>query len=228
MGLRLEKVVPWGRSFDEYRRMFALSDHDLDRRILDCAGGPAAFNAAMNRRGTPIVSCDPVYQFSAAEIARRIDETYPVIVRGVAEDRDRYVWGDIHSPEHLGEVRLAAMQQFLADFEQGLRERRYIAAELPNLPFNPGQFDLALCSHFLFSYSVPLSWDFHRAAIAQLCEIAREVRLFPLLDNHSGQTSIHLDPAIAYLQDGGYHVEICPVNYQFQQGGDRMLRITHP
>jgi hypothetical protein len=37
----LETVVPWGRSFDEYRRMFALSDDALQGRILGCADGPA-------------------------------------------------------------------------------------------------------------------------------------------------------------------------------------------
>jgi hypothetical protein len=29
----LDQVVPWGRSFDEYVRMFALSDEDLGRTI---------------------------------------------------------------------------------------------------------------------------------------------------------------------------------------------------
>lgn len=32
---KLDQVVPWGRSFEEYRRMFALSDADLGGRILD-------------------------------------------------------------------------------------------------------------------------------------------------------------------------------------------------
>jgi hypothetical protein len=31
----LDEVVPWGRSLEEYRRMFALSDTDLQRRIVD-------------------------------------------------------------------------------------------------------------------------------------------------------------------------------------------------
>ena len=47
----LEQVVPWGRSFDEYCRMFALSDDDLTLRILGCGDGPASFNAEANRRG---------------------------------------------------------------------------------------------------------------------------------------------------------------------------------
>ena len=33
MGLQLAKVIPWGRSFDEYLRMFALTDADLHCRV---------------------------------------------------------------------------------------------------------------------------------------------------------------------------------------------------
>jgi hypothetical protein len=31
----LDEVVPWGRSFDEYRRMFALTDRELGLKIVD-------------------------------------------------------------------------------------------------------------------------------------------------------------------------------------------------
>ena len=41
MTIRLNEVIPWGRSFEEYRRMFALSDADLAGRILGCGDGPA-------------------------------------------------------------------------------------------------------------------------------------------------------------------------------------------
>jgi hypothetical protein len=37
----LDQVVPWGRSFDEYQRMFALTGADLGL-ILGCGDGPAA------------------------------------------------------------------------------------------------------------------------------------------------------------------------------------------
>jgi hypothetical protein len=39
--LRLSEVIPWGRSFEEYRRVFALTDEDLAGRILGCGDGPA-------------------------------------------------------------------------------------------------------------------------------------------------------------------------------------------
>ncbi len=44
MGFKLEKIIPWGRSMQEYIRMFDLTPDDLRLQILDCAGGPASFN----------------------------------------------------------------------------------------------------------------------------------------------------------------------------------------
>ena len=53
MVFKYEEALPWGRSFDEYRRMFDLTAEDLKGSILGCADGPASFNAEMfskNRR----------------------------------------------------------------------------------------------------------------------------------------------------------------------------------
>ncbi len=43
--MKLEKVIPFGHLLDEYKKMFALSDKDLDKRIVGVADGPASFNA---------------------------------------------------------------------------------------------------------------------------------------------------------------------------------------
>jgi hypothetical protein len=51
---------------------------------------------------------------------------------------------DFHDPDHLGQCRLAALRRFLADFEAGRAEGGYVTAALPDLPFEDGQFDLAL------------------------------------------------------------------------------------
>jgi hypothetical protein len=47
----LDLIVPWGRSFDEYRQMFALTEADLGGRLVGCGDGPASFNAEATRRG---------------------------------------------------------------------------------------------------------------------------------------------------------------------------------
>lgn len=68
-----------------------------------------------------------------------------------------YVWTKIPSVEALGEMRLSAMEKFLADFEVVKAVDRYIPGELPSLPFDADAFDLALSSHFLFLYSEHLT-----------------------------------------------------------------------
>ena len=80
--MKLREIVPWGRSFEEYRRMFALSESDLAGLILGCGDGPASFNAEATAAGHSVVSCDPIFDLTAAEIRRRVEETHdPVISR---------------------------------------------------------------------------------------------------------------------------------------------------
>src|SRR4030095_9977570 len=92
-----------------------------------------------------------------------------------------FVWDSIQSVDELGRVRMAAMQEFLDDFTDGKAEGRYVEAELPALPFADSSFDLAVCSHLLFLYSSQLGEAFHQQAVQELCRVAREVRIFPLL-----------------------------------------------
>lgn len=225
MGLQLDRVVPWGRSFSEYRRMFALTDEDLQCSILDCAGGPASFNAELTQLGGQVVSCDPIYAFSAGEIRDRIDRTFPEIVEGVKGNLENYFWTpEIPTPEALGQVRMQAMERFLQDFPTGVGDR-YRVAELPQLPFADGEFDLALCSHLLFTYSDLLSLEFHLEAIAELLRVAREVRIFPLV-NLAGERSPWCDQVLDTLKGMGNTVEVVQVDYEFQTGGDRNLIIN--
>lgn len=225
MVFKLENVIPWGRSMKEYVKMFDLTPEELKLNILDCAGGPASFNAEMILQGYKVISCDPVYQFTADEIAKRIQDTYKTVIEGVKANQEHYIWQDIQSPEQMCAIRMTAMHKFLADFPLGTTEKRYVKDELPILPFAVNQFDLALCSHLLFTYSDHLSEAFHLASILEMCRVAKEVRIFPLL-NISGETSPWLKPIMNELQKRGYSVEIKQVPYEFQKNGNQMLRVN--
>jgi hypothetical protein len=226
--INLQQVVPWGRSLNEYIRMFDLTEGDLSSRIIDCGGGPASFNAEMHARGRNVVSCDPIYQFSGEDISRRIDETYKTVLKKTMETAENFVWREVKSPEKLGRIRMEAMKQFLTDFPVGVAEGRYNAVQLPALPFRDAEFDLALCSHFLFTYSHVLSFEFHRASIRELCRVARETRIFPLLPSFAISRSPHVAPVVSDLRAEGYTCEILRVPYEFQKGGDEMLRVCPP
>ncbi len=221
----LSQVVPWGRSFDEYRQMFRLTDADLDRPILGCGDGPAGFNAEATRLGGRVISCDPIYGFTASEIERRIQETHAEVVQQTRANQHQFVWDSIASVEALAEIRMAAMGTFLADYPQGKRQGRYVEASLPSLPFQDQAFDLALCSHLLFLYSAHLSEVFHLQAMAELCRVAREVRVFPLLAL-DGSPSPYLEAVSAAMEAAGVQVSRDKVDYEFQKGGNRMLRVV--
>lgn len=219
----LDRVVPWGRSFDEYTRMFALGDDDLGRKILGCADGPASFNAEAARRGMRVVSADPLYRLTAAEIRHRIAATYDQVIEQTRLNAHQFVWDVIPSVEELGRMRMQAMQAFLGDFETGQSAGRYVDAELPSLPFRDRAFDLALCSHFLFLYTDHLGESFHRSAIRELCRVAAEVRIFPLLAL-GGRRSPHVAAVVEALRDAA-EVSIERVPYEFQRGGNEMMRV---
>jgi hypothetical protein len=119
---------------------------------------------------------------------------------------------------------MSAMREFLADYPAGRRESRYLAGELPALPFAAKQFDLVLCSHFLFLYSEQLSLEFHRAAVTELLRVAREVRIFPLV-TLAGDRSPHVEGVIASIEASGGQPTIVRVPYEFQRGGNEMLAI---
>jgi hypothetical protein len=221
----LSSVVPWGRSFDEYRRMFALTDADVAGRILGCGDGPASFNAEATPRGGRVVSCDPLYQFDTAQIRQRIDETATQVLEQARLNAHEFLWDEtIPDLDTLKRVRMAAMSAFLDDYDRGRREGRYLNAGLPSLPFADGAFDLALCSHFLFLYSQQHDLAFHLRSMRELCRVAREVRVFPLLAL-GGQPSPHLDPAREALVADGYVVTVERVPYEFQRGGNQMMRV---
>lgn len=94
------------------------------------------------------------------------------------------------------------------------------------MPFDDGAFDLALVSHLLFSYSEHLGADGHRNGLIEMMRVAHEVRIYPLV-TLSGESSPYVEPAIAKAEGAGWQAEVIPVDYAFQRGADRMLRLWH-
>ncbi len=220
--MELKDVVPWGRSFDEYREFFDLTDSDLNKMIVGCGDGPASFNAELTSRGGTVVSVDPAYQFTAREQENRIEQVNKEILPQVKNNRHMYVWDSISSVEMLGRIRMSAMKIFLADYEVGKSVNRYLPESLPELSFKDKQFDLALCSHYLFLYSEHVNLQLHIASIRELCRVATEVRIYPLV-SLNGELSQHLPEVISQLSRLGLVCTRENVQYQFQKGATQML-----
>ena len=224
MVMKLEKVVPFGRSLAEYISMFALSNDDLKKAIVGIADGPASFNAEMFALGKPVVSVDPLYAFSPHEIERQFYAVVDRIIDQVKATPDDWVWSSHTSPEHLKENRVTVLRHFVADYDAGRAAGRYVVGELPHVDFRDGRFELALCSHFLFLYSDHYTYEFHRNAVLEMLRLAPEARIFPLLTLML-KPSPYVKPLMEELESKGFRVSVEGVGYELQRGGNKMLRI---
>jgi len=221
--VELSEVVPWGRTFGEYREMFSLTNDDLGKKILGCGDGPASFNAELSSKGGNVTSIDPIYRFSPSQIRSRIEEVYPQVMGQVSKNYTDYVWNVITSVEDLGKVRMEAMCVFLRDYKNKQQSGRYINASLPTLPFEDDEFELALCSHYLFLYSDHVNLSEHIQSMKELCRVAKEVRVYPLLSINTNEESPHLHPVMAELEKNGISLSLVSVKYEFQKGATKML-----
>ena len=224
MPFSVDGVIPWGRTLAEYRAMFDLSEGNLGGRILGCGDGPASFNAEMSAQGRAVTSVDPLYSYSAKAIERRVKETFDVVMQQARENRQDFIWTHVPSIPELGRRRMGAMRRYLSDFPQGKAEGRYVDASLPALPFGDGEFEMALSSHFLFLFSRQFDLAFHVSGLHEMLRLASEVRVFPLLQV-GGAPSPHVHGVIETFRSQGFQASIEAVPYEFQRGGNKMMRI---
>lgn len=225
MTFTLHDVAPWGRNLDEYCAMFALGEAERAVSILGVGDGPASFNAEGTASGMRIVSVDPLYAFREADIRSRIEAATPQIAEQTRRNEHEFIWKRFPDIETLLRARQAAMERFLADYETGIEQGRYVTGSVTDLPFPDGSYDLALCSHFLFLYSAQHDLPFHLRAVRELLRVAEEVRIFPLQELGAVE-SRHLRAVLLALERTGMKVQCRPVDYEFQRGANQMLVIS--
>lgn len=223
MAFKLDRVVPWGRNMEEYKLMFQLDDKDMSKKIAGFGDGPACFNCEMADRKRKVISFDPIYQFSKSDIEKRIEEVRVTVMQQMRENMDNYVWKNIKNLDELENIRMSAMKKFLADYEKGKAEGRYVFHELPNkLPYEADYFDIGLSSHFLLMYTA-FGYDFHIAAMTEMLRVCKEIRIFPIVDLDANKTDL-IENVINYFQKN-HKVEIVKTEYEFQKGDNKLLII---
>ena len=209
------------RSFDEYAAFFALTPDDLAGRILDCSAGASGFAAVANARGGAVTAVDPAYQRGVDALVAEIEASAVEGGAILADHEGRFVWDWYGSPERRDELRRRACTAFLADLRA--HPATYVPGELPALPFADGAFDLALCSHLLFTWSDVLGEEWHEQALLDLLRVAPEVRVFPLVEQGTGEPVPFLPGLLDRFRGEGHRVDVVDVPYEFQRGAHRML-----
>lgn len=210
------------RSFEEYAAFFDLDDRVLAGRVLDCCAGASGFAAVLAARGGAVTAVDPAYA-DRSTVLEQVAGSRAGADAMIDDHDDRFVWDWYGSRDCRRSLRATALDAFAADFERS--PSRYLPGELPRLPFPDGAFDLALCSHLLFTWSDVLDEAWHEDALRELLRVAPEVRVFPLVVKGTGDPVAFLPALVDRLRDDGHTVDVVAVPYEFQVGAHHMLRL---
>lgn len=213
----------WSHSLKDYLLMFDLKDTDLQQPLLDVAAGASSFNAELTHHGYHVISVDPLYQTTPDAISTAVDVMQNQFEQRVLAYVDKFHWTRGNGPEDLLANQRDIAQSFIHDYAQGLLQGRYIDGALPQLPFSDYQFTMSLCANFIFDGPYQ-DQAFQLAAIKALTRVARETRIYPLL-NAEGEICSHLGQLLLTLQAENYGVEVREVVFHVQKNGNAMLRV---
>jgi Methyltransferase domain len=229
--LPVRRIVPPGvpcataRSYLEYKAMFDLTPDDLTGSVLDCNGGMSSLTAELNTQGVTATAVDPAYSLNEEQMVTKVADWLRESEEITSRNPDRYTWKWYGSAAKRNNLKGNAAASFLDDFRS--RPDRYVAASLPELPFPDDSFDLVLCSHLLFTRANSYGYEWHLAALREMVRVARrEVRVFPLVIQRSGEPVLFLDDLRDALAAEGHKNEVRDVEYEFQVGARSLLSIT--
>lgn len=220
----MSQLVLWGHDINDYQEMFDLSLEQLSGRILEYSSGPSAFNVDRLNDLASVVSCDPLFSLDKATLSLKAGLIFEDMLEQVRQTTDTFHFDKYGDIEQLIAKRRSGMDKFFADYVLGKQQKRYVGIQQIGLPFSDFSFDLALSSHYLFSGIDNQDLSFHLQVIKELARIAKEVRLFPLIDCH-GQPSAFLGPVLLDLQQNNYGTEVRRIDYSLQPQGNAMLRV---
>lgn len=225
-GLVLEKVVLLGRTFEEYVRYFGLDPDALrGKSVLDVASGVSSFCAEANQQRIPTTAFDLIYELPVDQIQARCKPDLDHVLSSIGGLKT-YRWEFYKSPERLRQFRERAYKTFLADYRIH-RGARYVAGQLPRLPFRDGQFDVTLVSYLMFVYEDHFDYEFHKQSVKEIMRVTRgEARFYPLVSFEAKRCSyldpLKADPDLKHLQ-----FEEVTTDFEFLATSNSFLRVQH-
>lgn len=213
----------WAHSFQHYLLMFDLKESELEEGIVDVASGASSFAAELRARAYHAVSIDPIYKLTAKEMPDFIEKMLLKLGKRLEKQKITFVWAQTNDLSELMGKQRGIADVFLKDYLQRHAALYYIPQALPTIQLKK-KYGLALCANFLFDGPFEDDFTFQVEALKNMCSIAKEARIFPLI-NSAGQNATHLAPLMAALQAQGYGIEIREVPFLLQDNANAMLRV---
>ncbi len=220
----MRRIALWGQHLDEYKDMFALTDEDLNKSFLEYNSGVSAFNHEVQSKASACVSCDPWYVLDKKSLREKIELNFNARLLELENNLSNLDVSRYGSFEKLVAYRRQGIESFFADFEEGLATKRYLPITVDELPFPDFNFDFALIANNFFADLDYQTVEYHISRIKELARVAKDVRIFPLVDAN-GEPSSLLGPIIMGLYQDNFRVEVKDVAYYLQHRGNAMLRV---
>ena len=220
----MHKLGLWGQHVSDYCDMFGLSQKELGINVLEYGCGPTAVNVELCTIAQSVLSCDPLFQLDYSAMEDELSRYIETLKIQLGFDATSFDFSHYGGIDAWIEDRLRGLNEFLHDYELGKKENRYqpLPETLSTLP--DFSFDLALCSHHLFASHSRQDIDFQVSVITELARVAKEVRIFPLVDQ-KGVLSPLLGPVLLKLQQENFGVEVREVVNHLQPDNKAMLRV---
>ncbi len=212
----------WIYDFSDYQQMYDLTQADFAKAILDFSAGISSFNSAATARGMNVVSVDPAYHLSGADMHSHAVALLHRTISQLEANPTRLQNQSVSMCQKIESLWEKTEKVFLQDYAAGKSQQRYQSIQLPSFPYKTLQFQLALCTDYVFHHA--LSREKVHTILKELARVAEEVRIFPLLDNN-GKMPAELGPLMLYFQQKNYGIEVREVPYHTLKGGNAMLRI---
>ncbi len=220
----MRKRVLWGHHVSDYQEMFDLSDIFSHGPLLEYGCGASAVNAELHEKGSPMVSLDPLFSMPKDKLRPEVYRCFEERVEQVMSFQAQFNVDKYGSIEEFFATRRAGMARFFEDYDRGTREGRYQSIPNGPLPFQDVAFDLAFCSHYFFASAKDQSVEWHIETFRELARVAREVRIFPLIQRE-GEPSELLGPVLLGLQQANFGTEVREVRCALYPEGNAMLRV---
>ena len=224
--LDIDRIAFFGRTYDEYLKMFDLTEDHLRKiKVLDCPAGASSFTAEALRKGLSVTACDVLYDLSVKELVRKGCEDIRHVFERFDEVSHLYTWKYYRNKEEVIYLRHSALSLFSEDLTGGVERGNYIQARLPDLPFPDRRFDLVLSGHFLFLYGDRLDINFHISCLRELLRVSSgEVRIFPLT-GLDAEPYPRLYEILRRFRSEGINATVVKVPFEFQRGANAMMKV---
>lgn len=213
-----------GRTFDEYCKMFHLTENELQNNtFLDCPGGACSFTAEAKKKGITAQASDCEYDKSVSHFEESCQLELDKVRVGFADAKSLFNWSFYGDLDQLLLYRQKSARLFVQDYYKN--PKSYTNGTLPNLPFPDNTFDIVLSGHFLFLYADRLDYNFHLNALLELTRVAKkEVRVYPLI-GLDGSAYADMNRLLNELSQTGAVPKLIQTDFEFLKGSNQCLLI---